>query len=185
MGCTCWHSFSCLKTEKRKLFLAAGMVFTVISDYFLLVRNDCYMFAMLCFNLAQYSYFFFLNIRDEKSVIVGNYLKRLLTAAGIGFSLYLFQVKVDVLLLIVCHYFACLIWNAWEGWRKKDYILGAAFTLFLGCDICVGLSNMILYLTNLSGVLIKVSETARALIWVFYFPSQVLITIRSMCCKRI
>lgn len=185
MGCTCWHSFSCLKTEKRKLFLAIGMIFTVISDYFLLIRNSCYMFAMVSFNLAQYSYFFFLNIRDGKSEIVGNYLKRLLTAVSIGFSLYLLQVKVDMLLLIVCHYFACLIWNAWEGWSRKDYILGVAFTLFLGCDICVGLSNMTLYLTNLSDVLIKVSEMARTLVWVFYFPSQVLITVRSFCQKRI
>ena len=59
-------------------------------------------------------------------------------------------------------YFPQLLCNAALAW-KRDRVLALGLTLFIGCDVCVGL-------WNLFGI-------AGAGMWAFYLPSQVLIAL--------
>jgi len=176
---TWWHSFLCIKTNKRNILILMGMTVTLISDYFLLIADTHYFFAMLTFNVAQLSYSAFLNCEEGFSELFSSYVIRILTASLILLVFWGIQITVDSFMIVVVHYFSCLIWNAIDGFRRSDIMLGIAFILFICCDICVGISNASMYLAWDKITLQKISIVASGFIWVFYFPSQILISLRS------
>ena len=49
-------------------------------------------------------------------------------------------------------------------------MFGTGLLLFVGCDLCVGLHN-------LAGIPAPLAAFARVGMWLFYLPSQVLITL--------
>ena len=160
-------------------FLTAGLVFTAISDWFLLVRGDHFEFGLVTFLCAQTCY----AVRVRLAGRLTQKLSRVFLLLRVLLPLLLIALLpllglFSLLNALVAVYFVQLIFNLVENAvsaalpgapeeRFRPLLLAIGFLFFIGCDICVGLSNLA---HGLGG----------SLIWLFYTPSQVLISLSSI-----
>lgn len=148
----------------KNIIISIAMFFTLISDYFLLLTNDHIIMGLFTFILVQSIYWFYLYKQKCDSFT----LIRIIIYALIIFILSIY--KYDILYILALLYFSTLIMNVISSYtNKKLIILSIGLTLFVGCDICVGIHNIA------SAELLY--EIATFGMWVFYLPSQVLINI--------
>jgi len=66
----------------------------------------------------------------------------------------------------VALYFSQLVSSTLLAWSVRRWIFAAGLTLFVCCDLCVGMFNL--------GILRAFSSVG---MWLFYLPSQVLIVL--------
>jgi len=154
-----------------------ALFFTAISDLFLFVINDFIEIGVGTFIIVQLIYFARINLTHGKKPYISAGLRILaiaatLTALGVTGNL-------SPLVVLAAIYFPMLVCNAAESVllfkiSKKYIIFFIGLTLFIGCDICVGLHNFAaLGIALPAGVKTFVSTA----IWAFYLPSQVLIVL--------
>lgn len=165
------------KTKDRILVVSA-LGLTAAADAFLLVLDTNYTAGILCFCGVQMLYycrllraggFAFLPFLPIRFLLTGCmfvflgilHIWNLLTAAGV-------------------FYFTQLLFNAAESLALRHISLpyrlfSAGLILFLCCDLCVGLSN--LPTAAPFTVPEPVLSFAQNGMWLFYLPSQVLITL--------
>lgn len=145
----------------KSLILSFSFFFTLLADYFLLVRNDYYVVGVSFFIVVQLIYIIYLrSLNIKQNIYIRIFVPLIL-------SLVVFFVLKEILYSLVIFYFSqmiisliyCLI-------NKKHKLLIVGLCLFIMCDICVGLYNV----ANVP-VIINYLE------WFFYLPSQVLIAI--------
>ena len=149
----------------------AALALTAWADWFLLVRNDRYVIGIALFLCVQMVYL----VRLRRAGADGGYVLRSGLALGAGLAAYALNLASPVNLLAAL-YFSQLLSNtvlAWtlRGTRWRHFALG--LTLFVGCDLCVGLFNALppsslLYFSVSIGM------------WLFYLPSQVLIALSAL-----
>ena len=148
----------------KKKYISNALLFTLIADYFLLIKDEHYLIGVSSFLLVQTIYFFYLknnNCELFKKVRV------LIYALILTFSIIF---KLDVLYFLVLIYFSTLVLNTVSSFTSRDLrIFSIGLTLFILCDVSVGLFNILPY----GRVYLIVS----LLMWVFYLPSQVLISL--------
>lgn len=161
-------AFSLLGSD-RLVPLALGL--TAGADWFLLVRNDHYAAGIALFLCVQAVYY----VRLRTAGADGAHLLRAALALGAGLGVYAAGMASPVNLLAAL-YFSQLASNALLAWRLKgerwrSFALG--LTLFAGCDVCVGLFNV---LPGSSPLYCAVSVG----MWMFYLPSQVLIALSAL-----
>ena len=148
-----------------------ALIFTAGADWFLLVRNDHYAVGIALFLCVQTVYY----LRLRRSGVPGAYPLRAGLALGLGLSLYALSLA-SPLNLLAALYFSQLLSNtvlAWTGRGRRWRVFAAGLTMFVGCDLCVGLFN----------VLPAASPLYPAVdlgMWFFYLPSQVLITLSAL-----
>ena len=148
-----------------------ALALTAGADWFLLVRNDHYAVGIALFLCVQTVYY----LRLRRAGASAAYPLRAGLALAAGLGLYLIRMASPVNLLAGL-YFSQLFSNtilAWtlRGRRWRLFALGLA--LFVGCDVCVGLFNA---LPSASPLYPAVSVG----MWLFYLPSQVLITLSAL-----
>ncbi len=164
------YALLCARKGGEKLVpLALGL--TACADWFLLVRNDRYALGIALFLCVQAIYF----LRLRRAGAGSAYLLRAGLALGAGLAVYALGLASPLNLLVVL-YFSQLLSNAVLAWSRKGsrwarFALG--LTLFVGCDACVGLFNLLpagspLYPAVSVGM------------WLFYLPSQVLIALSAL-----
>ncbi len=167
--------------DKDAVILTCALVFTAISDLFILVLDDYYQIGLVTFIATQTVYLYRL-YRDRMDKIKITVLIRVLLMA-------LMLAVVDVImadngglnfmLAEVCVYIIMLAGNVVDafilcGRGFKNILFAVGLLLFLCCDICVGLDNAVGIIgLNLGAA----GRPIQFLIWVFYMPSQVLITL--------
>ena len=145
-----------------------ALALTAAADWFLLVRNDRYAIGVALFLCVQTVYY--LRLRRDGAPDAYPLRAGLALAAGLG--LYALGLA-SPLNLLAGLYFSQLLSNtvlAWTRTGRRRRIFAAGLTLFVGCDICVGLFNA---LPGLSPLYPAVSVG----MWLFYLPSQVLIAL--------
>ena len=145
-----------------------ALALTAGADWFLLVRNDQYLLGIALFLAVQTVYF----LRLRRAGADGAYFLRSVLALGAELGVYALGMASAVNLAAAL-YFSQLLSNtllAWtvDGARRHAFALG--LTLFVGCDVCVGLFNALppaspLYFPASVGM------------WLFYLPSQALIAL--------
>ena len=148
-----------------------ALALTAGADWFLLVRNDHYAVGIALFLCVQTVYY--LRLRRQGASAVWPLRAGLALGAGLG--LYALDLASPVNLLAGL-YFSQLLSNtilAWTGQGRRRRIFAAGLTLFVGCDICVGLFNT---LPGSSPLYPAVSVG----MWLFYLPSQVLIALSAL-----
>ena len=142
-----------------------AFLFTLIADYFLLIRNDHHLCGVLVFVAVQLIYGYILFRKGCRPFYV---LRTVLLFLLLAVLFLLRQFSPLNLLALV--YFSLLLGNFLSSLtEKKLRFMSAGFLLFLCCDICVGLFNLLDH-----G---PVYAVASVLMWVFYLPSQVLLAI--------
>ncbi|MBO4359035.1 MAG: hypothetical protein J5796_04460 [Erysipelotrichaceae bacterium] len=146
-------------------YMKAAMFFTLLADFFLLVLNDHYLIGVSSFIVVQMVYCLYLYTRS-----CSTYLPvRAVIYAVLLVAMYL-KGELDLFNAAVLFYFMNLTMNfisSLSGDVSGLYSIG--LFLFVLCDICVGLHNLLP-----AG---KPYDIATFLMWVFYLPSQVLISI--------
>ena len=148
-------AFSLLGTDR---LVPVALALTAGADWFLLVRNDRYLLGIALFLAVQAVYF----LRLRRAGADRAWPLRSALALGAGLGVYALGMASAVNLAAAL-YFSQLAANALSAWT-----LG--LTLFVGCDVCVGLFNV---LPPGSAPYFAVSVG----MWLFYLPSQVLIAL--------
>lgn len=136
-----------------------ALLFTAGADWFLLVKNDHLAVGLLLFLAVQTLYL----IRLRKMGAGSHFPLRAALALFLGMAVFLLQLA-SVLNLLAALYFSQLLSNTVLAWERRRYLFAVGLTLFVCCDICVGLFNL--------GLLLPFAQVGR---WLFYLPSQVLI----------
>lgn len=162
--------FACLWAARGgDRLVPPALALTALADLFLLVLNRYYPLGVAIFLVVQTLYL--LRLRRDGSdsapwLRAGLALILALAVYGLGL--------LSPLNLLVCLYFSQLLSNTCLAWTVKgrsQRLFALGLTLFVGCDVCVGLFN-------LSGLVPDaLYHFARVGMWLFYLPSQVLIAL--------
>ena len=148
-------------------FLA--LAFTAAADVFLLITDRWYGVGLLLFLCAQSAYLIRLRLAGSPPAWPLRAGLPLLLAA------LLFRLGLaSPLNLLACLYFSQLLVNALLAWaapRQRRFALG--LTLLLCCDLCVAAYNTLPPGAGLYAF-------ARVGMWLFYLPSQVLISLSAL-----
>lgn len=158
--------------DGRLMKMALGL--TLLADLFLLVLNRWYLAGVACFCVVQLLYLTRIaRVRQEhlplrlalRGLLV---LMALAVAGGLG--------ALDPLTGLSLFYFSQLVVNVLESFILDLPYRGfeVGLLLFLCCDLCVGLQNLSSWFPAAGGPLV---EFARVGMWLFYLPSQVLISL--------
>ena len=187
--CFCYALFSKNSADRSILFcLKAALLFTLISDFFILIL-DYYYYGVLTFIIVQQLYSIRLSLADRQMGRIKNVLIRLalqLCAASIVcLILKILGVKLEGLLIASTFYFICILTNTMRALKvaiantdKKGMVLFAiGMLLFLCCDINVGLFNLSGYISLPRDIETFIYSVTSILMWTFYAPSQVLIVL--------
>lgn len=151
-----------------------ALALTAGADWFLLVRNDHYAVGITLFLCVQTVYY--LRLRRVKVDSAWSLRSGLALAAGL--VLYLLNMASPVNLLAGL-YFSQLLSNTVLAWTQPGWRLFAlGLTLFVGCDVCVGLFNALPASS-------PPYPAAAMGMWLFYLPSQVLIALSALPQKEV
>lgn len=155
-----------------------AITFTLISDYFLLLKDGSYNIPLTTFIIAHLMYsliiFYLDNKKSYKWLILE---KSIILLVGIIALI----ITKEVLLFLSIIYALNLIMNTINSiilFAKKKEInnlfLMIGYILFVGCDICVFISNTDQIITPTNDI-INMENMAICIIWLFYAPSQYLL----------
>ena len=161
------------------IFVVIALVFTLMSDTFLLYLGKFYEIGVSLFIVTQMMYYLrliFSTDFSKKRILISSIIR------GGSFIICLIIMPIvkmwSLLNIVTIFYFINLVMNFIDSListilLRKDktrFISSIIFTvgllLFIGCDINVGLSNLI--------------GKGGRLIWSFYLPSQVIIVMSSI-----
>ena len=146
--------------------ISAALTLTAAADWFLLLRGDHLTLGVTLFVGVQVLYALRLH-RCGKGC--GWLLRGSLTLVFLSLLFLLRLGSLRNALAVFC--FSQLAANAVLAWRSPAlHWFSLGLTLFIGCDICVGLFNALPPSTAAHSV-------AYVGMWLFYLPSQVLIAL--------
>jgi hypothetical protein len=148
--------------------VAPALALTAVADWFLLVRNDHLALGVAVFLCVQTVYLIRLRLWGAPQAL---WLRAGLALLA-GVTLYLLKMATPLNLLAGL-YFSQLLSNTLLAWTCRHKLFAVGLTLFVCCDICVGLFNSGLPIPALYGF-ISVG------MWLFYLPSQVLIALSAL-----
>lgn len=154
------YALLCALRGGDRLVLPA-LLCTAGADWFLLVRGDHLAVGLILFLGVQTLYL--LRLRRFGAGCFFS-LRSLLTLA-LGAAAFLLRLATPLNLLAAL-YFSQLLSNTILAWSARRRLFAAGLTLFVCCDLCVGLFNLGL-----------VYSFASVGMWLFYLPSQVLIVL--------
>ena len=163
-------------------FTQLALVCTVCADYFLVWTQPMKQLpAMIFFLCAQTAYAARLYLLAEKTERRVQLISRAaLCAVIVVITLAVLEKNADALAIVSMLYYAQLILNVVFAFVKlrSRAILAIGFLLFLLCDTVIGLDLINGYLPiPPDALLYKIIRPGFNLAWVFYLPSQVLLSL--------
>lgn len=161
------------KRSKDLFILRLALLFTIISDLFLLVIDDFYIVGVLCFIIVQLIYLY--RLRGFTKL---NFYIPILICFNLIFVKIILKDGFDYLLALTVIYFTLIVNNMVLSLIsfKSNPLFALGLVLFVCCDIFVGIYNLSAYVEV--GSLINIINTSGIdFAWGFYLPSQVLIAL--------
>ena len=174
--------------------LQAAMLFTMISDIFILL-TDHYMYGLITFIIAHQLHGIRLTMVDQKKEakltrgILLRTLCRFLLQVGIAsvicIALVIAGVAMESLLIASVLYFVCIFTNVimsikvevQEPSEKSNLLFAAGMILFLLCDINVAFFNLSGFIEIPEHINSLLYAFSSILMWTFYAPSQILLSL--------
>lgn len=158
--------------------VSAALGLTLFADIFLLILDSHYLIGLLSFCCVQILYC--LRIQRAGNFSAAHTVSVRFIITGLAISTLTALNILDVLTAVSGFYFIQLLINAAESlsicrMNLRYTLFSAGLILFLCCDICVGLYQ----LSFLSSFPEPVMFFIQIGMWLFYLPSQVLITLSS------
>jgi len=175
--------------NRDKFLLQFALVITVVADLCFLIF-DYYILGIIFFCLVQIIYF----IRHKMSsgykifITIIKFTITFLAIMIIYIMINLFIIKIDFLYGIALFYSICLCTSTIKAIQvikfnlypyPNKYMIGVGMALFLLCDINVAISSI----TKSS--LISLHIISSLLIWIFYLPSQILLSMSGYDFRKI
>ncbi|MBQ8374809.1 MAG: hypothetical protein IJX98_04440 [Clostridia bacterium] len=161
--------------KRPTTFINLALLGTVAADYFLILQEDK-LNGMICFSVVQLLYFAYLmaTAKSKKERVTNIVVRAIAVFAAEAAMLAVLREKTDAVSALSLFYIANLAVNMLFAYAqgKKRLLFAIGLTLFLLCDLCVGLSSG--YLPFPEGSFLH-SIPFGGLVWVFYLPSQTLI----------
>lgn len=179
----CAFSFLFFSKTPTYYFTQAALLATVFADYFLVVKGaEQKLVAMLFFSVTQLCYFGRIYITDslKKRRTLHIFLRVLLPLLTVLVTLLVLGQNADAVAAVSMFYFANLILNVIFAFAlgEKPPLLAVGLLLFAFCDVFVGLSLIESYLPLAEGSLLwHLAHPGFNLAWIFYVPSQALLTL--------
>lgn len=156
------------------LLMKTALGFTLLADLFLLVLDRWYPAGVASFCVVQLLYLIRIARARPAGLPVRLLLRGILVAVALAVANGLGA--LDPLTALALFYFSQLVVNVLEslalGRGYRCFAVG--LLLFLCCDLCVGLQNLSAWFPAAGGPLV---QFARVGMWLFYLPSQVLISL--------
>ncbi len=193
--CFCYALFSESQDKSISFCLKTALFFTVISDLFILIL-DYFFYGVLTFIIVQVLYSLRLSIKKyqdkgykKPEVSFRSFAAwlvfQLLMTFIICYTLHRFGVELEALLIASVFYFICILTNtiradlaaATNTKDKNNLLFAAGMTLFLLCDINVGLFNLSGFISLPKEIDTMLYSISSILMWTFYAPAQVLIAL--------
>lgn len=161
-------------------FILAGLGCTVMADFFLVVCSPIQqLWGMIFFLIAQSLYAVKLYLANQNKALLWARIVLILFALTI--TVLVLREKTDALALVSLCYYANLIFNIVVAFTrfKQMRLFPIALVLFLLCDTVIGLQVACGgYLPIAEGSLLhRIIFMPFNLSWLFYLPSQVLISL--------
>lgn len=164
--CLIFAAFCALCGGER--LVAPALLLTAGADWFLLIRNEHLLLGVALFLCVQALYFLRLHRAGGCRKLLW---LRLALAIVFALAPFLIPDMATPLNLLAMLYFSQLLSNTVLAWTIPAIrIFALGLTLFVGCDLCVGLFNAF----ALSPALFSIVSVG---MWFFYLPSQVLIAL--------
>ncbi len=169
------HTYGRGRFDRHENLVALALYITTVADLLLTYLGmDFAIPGVLCFCVVETVYMFYLNSPPA------SILARAALFSGLCIGAFATG-NVSPLNILALINISVLSVNVFDAWRfvRGDYglLFKIGITLFFFCDLCVGLSSL------LDGTF---GSVAGFLIWIFYIPSQVLITLSYVKrCKQI
>lgn len=175
--------FAVLHIKKGESILIAGLGFTVVADYFLVVASPQQkLWGMIAFLITQTFYAIRLEKANRGKASV--FIRLVLTIFGILLAAIVLGKNIDALALVSICYYINLIMNIFAAFRhfSQNRLFAIGLVLFLLCDTVIGLQVASGgYLPIAEGSLLyKIIFAPFHLSWFFYLPSQVLIALSAV-----
>ena len=166
--------------KRDRLFVQLARLFTVFADYFLLIKDD-FIIGVICFCVVQITYIIRYSLMEKKiyknvcfllfTLLIAIFASAVIRLNNFNRGLLSLGLLYAVFLLTSVY---CGVSTLKRGKYPKGgaILISLGIILFLLCDINVGLFNILGYIglatyENLTGFLI----------WFFYFPSQLLLSL--------
>lgn len=174
--------------------MGVALAFTVLSDYFILVRN-IYIPGVITFIIVQMLYLVRLSLwergnNENKSTtkIPFFVLPNIALWMGVLLLLCVLSIQLELLFILAAFYFISIIRNtrkaiglAISEQSSASVLFAIGMVLFLLCDINVGIFNASDFIPLSFPIYERLYEFSVVGMWLFYLPSQVLI---ALSCDR-
>lgn len=147
--------------------VTAALAFTLCADVFLLLLDSSYAVGVALFCLVQGVYF----VRICKSNGGRSLWSLRIALFAAAMAVLCFAKMLSPLNVLAAFYFTSFACNLLQSFSMKNRLFTIGLALFICCDICVGIHNM----PNILPA--AVYELAAVGMWLFYLPSQVLISL--------
>ena len=181
-----------LNFKKGQYITQLALLFTVIADVFLvLARPQNQSVAMTSFSITQVLYFTkLLKETESKKVRLSNLITRIVAIVVIEVTtLFVLGEKADFVSLISMFYFINLILNMIFAFVnfKKNPLFAIGLLLFMFCDIFIGLQCAIGVYIDIpsTSIIYKITFSPFNWAWLFYIPSQALLSISAAPLERL
>jgi len=171
--------------NKDAYILLAAMFFTLLSDWFILMK-DSFDLGLITFILVQYMYLFRIHLYKKTQFILLSIARNII----ISIIVILFVIKANIdswILSLVIVYLITFIFNIIDTTilcfklRRKElnyFLLG--LILFILCDINVGLFNLENFVSVNPLIYEKIYPFVFLGMWFFYLPSQVILSVSEL-----
>lgn len=176
-----------ININKELILLSCGLFCTVLADLFLVVINPMMqLHAMIFFSLTQICYFIiiYLNQENTNKKVIHLIIRITITSISLLATVLVLKENTDALSLISLFYYANLISNIIFSFtiNEINIIFSIGLILFACCDLLIGLNIMASsYLPIEEGtILYFLAHPGFNLAWIFYVPSQVLLSLYSL-----
>lgn len=180
LACLCCAVLA--ERSRQYAFTQAALVCTVCADFFLVwsqpIKQLPAMAFFLCAQTAYAARLYLLAVKTERRVQLISRVA--LCAVIVIVTLAVLGQNADALAIVSMLYYAQLFLNvvfAFAKFRSRA-VLAIGFLLFLLCDTVIGLDLINGYLPiPPDALLYKIIRPGFNLAWVFYLPSQVLLSL--------
>lgn len=181
--CLCFLFSFIIKKDKFDTWLVRmALLFTVISDWLLVIEGKYYIAALITFTFTQIFYAIRIWFNEPKKNKNTEHIiiRIILIVFFILIIRFLVGIELDLLLIITVIYFSNLLINLILSAIniRKNFIFPIGLLLFILCDIMVGLNNISDYIDiNEASFFNSLINNAAFIAWVFYFPSQAILAL--------
>lgn len=175
-----------LTKSKFSILLCIGLLFTIFADLFLVVLNPMKQIpAMFCFSVTQICYFMIIYFKQEskKAKSIHIITRIIITTISLITTKIVLKDNTDLLSLVSLFYYANLLVNIIFSFNTSNLsvLFKIGLILFACCDLLIGLNIMGgSYLPIKEGTFLYfLAHPGFNLAWIFYVPSQALLSLTS------